>query len=438
MNEKNLRNIKTIFEERTGVSLQKTGRNIRLHRIPVLAAAIVCLLAVSAAAVSGFSALEGDALALSAEYRGDGIVAVTAENLSRRTVTFQEEVSLRYWNSAQIVPIDGENAVFSRTSIPGGETGEILIDLSGAYDIEHLETLPQGEDSYCLSLTNDRFIFGNTWVVEVPMASSAQTDTPEPLFYTDADILENMEPSLRFYYEEYTEFLSPEWSAMNQEYQIAYLTLLSEFEGTVVSPIENPLGTNEFIYYYDCEESLFDPWHSGFEQFKLVWDGYPAHFGLYKKVLSAFEHPACFEIQAIIPSRNDEDPTDMTSSGGSTIPLLWLFTYPAAMALPENYAFINGQLVTFAEMEDMKVYEDADYVCYEISPLIYSDLDAYLARCCAWFGYDHYTEEMDARVKNIHAFYTEHLPEMICYMEDIWATRDAIDAAEGEPDVSEN
>lgn len=438
MNGKNLQNIKTIFEERTGVSLHKARQRTKLYRIPALVAAIVCLLAVSAAAVSGFSALEGDALILTAEYRGEGIVSVTAENLSRRTVTFEEEVSLRYWNGAGQVSPTGNTVTFSQTTLPGGERTEILIDLSGAYDIATLETLPPEEDSYCLSLTNDRFLFGNTWVVKVPMTAQTQTDAPDRLYYTDADILENMEPALRFYYEEYTEFLSPEWFAMNQEYQIAYLTLLSEFEGTVVSPIENPLGTNEFIYYYDCEESLFDPYHSGFDQFKVVWDGYPAHFGLYKKVLSAFEHPACYEIQAIIPSRNDEDPTDMTSSGGSTIPLLWLFTYPADMALPENYAFINGQLVTFAEMEDMKVYEDSDYVCYEISPLVYSDLDAYLARCCRWFGYDHYNEEMDSRVKNIHAFYTEHLPEMICYIEDIWAMQKEIEARESESGVSGN
>lgn len=436
MKEKNLQNIKAIFEERTGVSLKSTRR--RIYRFPLLASAIVLLLAVSAAAANGFSSLEGDALALTAEYRGEGIVAVTAENLSRRDVIFQEEVSLRWWRTAGHIEPTGKDVSFSQTSVPGGETEELIIDLSGAYDIPALETLPQGEDGLCLSLTNDRFLFGNTWVVRVPMTAETAEEAPDRLFCTDADILENMEPSLRFYYEEYTEFLSPEWFAMNQEYQLAYLTLLSSFEGTVVAPIENPLGTNEFIYYYNCEESLFDPWHSGFDQFKLVWDGYPAHFGLYKKVLSAFEHPACWEIQAIIPSINNEDPTDMTSNSGSSIPLLWLFTYPANRALPENYAFINGQLVTFAEMESMKVYEDENYACYEISPLIYSDLDAYLARCCAWFGYNHYNEAMDSRVKNIHAFYREHLPEMICYIEDIWAMRDEIYAGEGESRVSEN
>ncbi len=438
MNPKNLQNIKTIFEDRTGVSLKSSHR--RTYRIPLLAAAIVFLLAVSAAAVSGFSALEGDALALTAEYRGRGIVAVTVENLSVRDVTFQEEVSLRYWDSARPLTPAAEGVTFSQTTVPGGETAELLIDLSEAYDPDTLETLPPDEDSYCLALTNNRFFFGNTWVVQVPMNTPIPdaSDTIDPLDYMDEDILENVEPFLRFYFEEYPEFLSPEFFAMNQKYQIAYLTLFKHFDGTIVSPIENPLGTNEFIYYYDCEESLFDPYHSGFDQFKLVWDGYPAHYGLYKKVLSAFEHPACWEIQAIIPSINNEDPTDMTSNSGSTIPLLWLFTYPADMALPENYTFINGQLVTFAEMEEMKVYEDEYYACYEISPLIYSDLDAYLARCCDWFGYDHYNEEMDSRVKNIHAFYKEHLPEMIFYIEDIWAMRDEIYARESESGVSEN
>lgn len=433
MNRTNYKNIRSRFEAETGVALKKAAPHPPAGAMLVMALLICALLAMSATAVHSFSRMEGDTLSLTAHYQGDGMITVTVENLSDSDVTLQPEVKLQYWNSGMRIAPTGDDLIFEGGTIPGHEIGTVTIDLSGAYDIDALESLPEGEDSYCLTLTNDQFFFGNDWVVRVWMEEPAVPAEPpiHRLFYTDADILENMEPSLRFYYEEYTEFLSPEWFAMNQEYQIAYLTLLSKFEGTVVSPIENPLGTNEYIYYYDCEESLFDPYHSGFDQFKLVWDGYPAHFGLYKKVLTAFEHPACYEIQAIIPSRNDEDPTDMTTNSGSTIPLLWLFTYPADMALPENYAFINGQLVTFAEMEEMKVYEDNDYVCYEISPLVYSDLDAYLARCCDWFDYDHYNEEMDQRVKNIHAFYTEHLPEMICYIEDMLTMRDKIAEAEG-------
>lgn len=432
MNRKNLQNIKTIFEARTGTTLAPVRRPMKTGKLLLLAAAMVCILAISAVAAHSFSQMEGDALALTAQYEGAGVVTVTIENLSDSDVTLQPEVKLRHWNSGGLIPSTGGDVLFEGGTIPGHETGELWIDLSHAYDVETLETLPEGEDSLCLSLTNDRFLFGNTWVVKVPMTTETQEEAPNSLYYTDRDILENMEPSLRFYYEEYTEFLSPEWVAMNQEYQIAYLTLLSEFDGTIVPPVDGGLVTNEFIYYYEYEDvSLFDPYHSGYDQFKVVCSGYPAHFGLYKKVLSAVEYPACYEIQAIIPSRNDEDPTDMTTNSGSTIPLLWLFTYPTAKALPENYAFINGQLVTFGEMEEMKVYEDESYVCYEVSGLIYSDLDAYLARCCEWFGYDHYNEEMDQRVKNIYSFYKEHLPEMITYMEDMLAMRDAIAEAEG-------
>lgn len=432
MNRKNLQNIKNIFEERTGVSLTPTPRPIKSGKLLLVAAATVCILAISAVATHSFSSTEGDALSLTARYEGAGVVSVMVENLSDSDVTLQPEVKLRYWNSGALIPAAGTDVLFEGGTIPGGETKELFIDLSNAYDVETLETLPEGEDSLCLTLTNDRFFFGNYWVVKVPMTAQPQEDTPDPLYYTDRDILENMEPSLRFYYEEYTEFLSPEWMAMNQAYQIAYLTLFENFEGTIVAPIESPLGTNEFIYYHEYDDiSLFDPWHDGFEQFKLVWDGYPAHFGLYKKILSAFEYPAAYEIQALIPSYNNEDPTDMTADGCVAIPLLWLYTYPAAMASPENYIFINGQFVTFAELEALKVYEDSDYACYELSSFIYSDLDAHIARCCRWFGYDHYNEEMDRRVKSIHSFYKEHLPEMIAYMEDIWAMRDEIAAREG-------
>ncbi|MDE7030073.1 MAG: hypothetical protein K2P63_08860 [Lachnospiraceae bacterium] len=40
----------------------------------------------------------------------------------------------------------------------------------------------------------------------------------------------------------------------------------------------------------------------------------------------------------------------------------------------QDYAFIRGQIQTFEQMEQYKVYEDERYVCYDATDLFYTDL----------------------------------------------------------------
>ena len=66
-NQTHLRNIKSSFEEKTGVEL--TSRKPVRHPIgtvTVLAAALVCCFTMTAFAISSFSSLSGDDLSLSA------------------------------------------------------------------------------------------------------------------------------------------------------------------------------------------------------------------------------------------------------------------------------------------------------------------------------------------------------------------------------------
>ncbi|MCI9338421.1 MAG: hypothetical protein HFH93_12965 [Lachnospiraceae bacterium] len=65
--------------------------------------------------------------------------------------------------------------------------------------------------------------------------------------------------------------------------------------------------------------------------------------------------------------------------GGVDVPLQYVFTYEkSGITDLQNYAFIRGRLMTFAQMEQYKIYEDAQYVCYEVSHLFYSDLRRYV------------------------------------------------------------
>ena len=52
-------------------------------------------------------------------------------------------------------------------------------------------------------------------------------------------------------------------------------------------------------------------------------------------------------------------------------------TYSKSDVENTDYAFIYGHLMTFDELKKFKVYEDEQYVCYEVSGLIYSDVMEY-------------------------------------------------------------
>ena len=69
-NRTNLQNIKDIFEEKTGVNLDARQRRHPFRMAMVVAAVMVCCLSMTAFAVSLFSSLSGDDLALSATYEG--------------------------------------------------------------------------------------------------------------------------------------------------------------------------------------------------------------------------------------------------------------------------------------------------------------------------------------------------------------------------------
>ena len=60
--------------------------------------------------------------------------------------------------------------------------------------------------------------------------------------------------------------------------------------------------------------------------------------------------------------------------------LCFVFSYMKRNAIQslQDYVFIRGQLMTFEQMEQYKIYEDGKYICYDASGLFYSDLRRYV------------------------------------------------------------
>ena len=106
--------------------------------------------------------------------------------------------------------------------------------------------------------------------------------------------------------------------------------------------------------------------------------------------------------------------------GGRAIPLSFIFTYQKSdIESAEDLVFIRGRFLTFAQLEEHKVYEDADFVSYEVTHLFYSDRDAYIAAMLAQNPDVYFDESIERRLHNMMDIYTdnERLSEMLYIYE---------------------
>lgn len=173
--------IQGIFEEKTGAVVRSerkvsTQNPFRRHFALMLALVLVFCFTTGGLAVSRFSSLEEDDLALAAVYEGDGIVQITVKNRSDKDLDFEEQLKVMQWNtSKEVEPTEDGDVIFLGTSIPAGETGTMTINLSLAYDIQRLETPLENGDHYYLVLTNNGFLLGQDWHCSVNFSGNRQT-----------------------------------------------------------------------------------------------------------------------------------------------------------------------------------------------------------------------------------------------------------------------
>lgn len=429
MKKQNLQNIKDIFEGNTGVDLSHRKYAHRPVRTTVIFAVVIaCCLAMVAFTYPLFTPLDGDALSLTGTYLGDGLVSVYVENGSDKDLVFQKQLKLKNWFTNQEAPkLEGE-PVFSGTKIKSGSSGTLTIDLSQAYDMDALEK--EVNAWYYLVLTNHDFLFGHDWMCSVEFTEKKEVaveqtesnenipvEESEPEENLPAERLDAIEEELRFYFEKAYGGMPIAFNEANFSYQQKVEEVLMRFEGTVVSSLSPEImvmGPTVFLDPQPAFERIpegvvFDGAVPLEEQYRLTSDEWTYTDG-YGRMVASYDEKA-WTHYAMLPQREWD-------SDGVTIPLVFWFVYDAEEALPENYAFIYGQIYSFAELEDEKVYEDEHYAIYDATDLIYTDLDAYLDYFLT--TRDVYCDDsIRQRVHNIYDFYqdTETVADMIYYRE---------------------
>lgn len=392
--KENMNHIKEIFSVKTGVPLN--GKSCRLGKMAVVLAAVICLLTFAGFSADLFSGLAGDELALSAEYQGEGIVTIQVENRSEKALSFRKEIKLLRWSTGEeILPVSGKATVENR-SFPAHSQGTMTIDLSLAYDVDALEAPIPAGDWYYFILTNNNFLFGHDWMCSVSFGEDLPEEPrPEPLSPAEADeaLMEQIPAELLPFFQ----------SALNgdrarqqrPEYFEAVQKLLRKAEGNLVKPAMPSLaidGMDPEMPFDDTVPQDKQHWLSVMNWHTLDDYGIPVGASLDDCALT---------VTALAPIREGD------VDGGYGVNTVYYMFYPAAdIHSQEDLAFIRGRLLTFREMEGWKIYEDSDYVGYDVTDLFYSDLRAHTENILKPQG-AYFDEQIWQRIQNITAFYRD-------------------------------
>lgn len=413
MTKRNLRNIKGIFEEKTGVALtgkRKVPAYYPVRRLALLTAALVCCLALAAFTYPLFSPLDGDELSLYGNYEGNGIVSVYVVNDSDKDLEFQKQTKLMRWIASEEVERLGGEIQFGNTKFPAHSSGTMRIDLSRAYDIPALEKEGKNPETYYLLLTNNGFLFGHDWICSVSFRddTAEEPEEAEPAENIPAENIGNVEEDLRFYFEKSYAGAPVSLNEANFIYQQKVKEVIDRFEGNVVQALSPMVMVGAPSVFLEPEPMLkklpegmiLDETVPKEWQYLLGLDEW--HYAdAYGRMVAGFSEKA-WTMTAVIPQR--EGQTD----GGVAIPLIFWMVYDAEEASNwENYVFLYGQFLSFAQMERYKVLQDEHYAVYNVTDLIYTDLDGYLDYFVSCYRQIHCDDQIRQRVHNIYRYYSD-------------------------------
>lgn len=362
MQKHNLYHIKRIFEQKTGTRLitacsaqdasgekEPTVRR-RLPRAALIAAVVTVFLTLSAFAFGIFSTLAGDSLTITASYYGSGIVWVEITNQSDKALELEPEMKLYHYSTQELVESTDEDIYMENLTIPANSTERVRLDLRRAYDVEALENTKN--DFFYLQMTNDSFLLGQKWSC---MVSFVVSDYVTPWYeFSDKSCLEGILPSLRPYFRNFTPDIFARWTDVFDYVELVQAEL-DQVDGKIVRACEPPIYCDYYDWFGSTHWSTFDGYH---------------------KLLGIDDSEYYDMIGIDMPCVNDDG---SSPGGGWIMPLFYLYQYNKAdISSPQDYAFMRGNLLTFEEIEPYKVYDDGEYVIYEMHHLIYTDLETYV------------------------------------------------------------
>lgn len=366
--------------------------------LAVMVAAIIIIASLVACAPILFSSLSGDDLSFNSCYKGNGIIEIYIENKSDKSLHFQEKLKLKRWSDGLEVTAHGDVA-FSGTRIPAQSSGTLTVDLSEAYNLEELET-PLHNDSYYLVLTNDNFAFGQDWMCTVRFSEAIWDEIvyPEPISPADADpeLAQQMEPDLQNFFGETHIDPGKRREAVGTYYE-ACEKLIQNSGKTVIHPVS---PAPFFLCDDPPEGTVFDENLPEDIQYQLIGRRESSLDSYFFPVGASWEETAkVFEV--IIP----QHPADLYQVSGGTIEIGYVMIYDAQQCqIPDAYTLIHGQLIPVSDLASHIVYEDSQYIAYNVTDYFFTDIDAHISAFQEWRTDLFYNEDVRHRIKNVYDY----------------------------------
>lgn len=350
---------------------------IRFRKIGMIAAVLCCFLILSAFALSIFSSLAGDRLVMNAQYAGDGIVWLEITNQSDKDLKLQPALKLFYYSSKELVSSTGEEPYIDDLTIPANSTKKIRLDLRRTYDIESLEN--SKNDFYYLQITNNRFLLGQKWSCMVSFVVSDYVTPYYPL--TDDRHLSTVLPSLQSSFYNFTPDIFARWPDAF-DYMERVEAELCQVNGNIVRP------SDDYTLCWDSYDWMVSQFSSSFDA--------------YNKLMGRDDTEDFVPISVSVPCLNDEG----EFNGGWYIPVFFPYKFAVAdIQSPQDYAFIRGNLLTFEQMEPYKVYEDEQFVIYEMHEFFYSDLRTYVEDMLLQRDDMYFNDEIWKRIEDFYNYF---------------------------------
>jgi hypothetical protein len=232
------------------------------------------------------------------------------------------------------------------------------------------------------------------FVEDTPVDTVTVPETVLPPF--PAQNIDAVEEELRFYFEDAYYDEIPAFNPVNFDYLQKVQELLLRTEGTFIRPVD-PLITAQT----PTEAVIgFDPSQEGCVGVGLNYHSIDGYSRIVGSMFSGEDSDHALVIKAFLPGKDNH--------GGYVMPLIFMAVYEkTALEAEQPYGFWYGQILPFSRLEEEKVYEDDRYVIYDITDLIYTDLDGYLDYCEAVSDYADVNPEVRAQVHTMYDYYKQ-------------------------------
>ncbi|WP_409968415.1 M23 family metallopeptidase [Bengtsoniella intestinalis] len=164
----------TRLKEETIQKMEQKRRKNHLPKTLLIAACIPTLLILTAFGYRLVSGIDGDNLALDAQYLGNGLVEISVENQANIPLQFNSEFQLEQWSTSEMI---WESSQTMPTIAPN-EAATLSIQIPEEL-IAQLETPLPENDWYHFLLTTNNFAFGQTWMASLSFAPALPSDDVE-------------------------------------------------------------------------------------------------------------------------------------------------------------------------------------------------------------------------------------------------------------------